>query len=479
MLLKIPSREEILTTIRDSNTPNQNKVQNIQDDFRDFSSQMQVPSTSQLMDLFRQTMPTLPKPPKQDDEDDREMNEEEKDANDELRYTFATTLRNLSKSINADEPESLLDEFDFLVSLVKPSQVEYLAAFLEGSLIPSGVTMINQSIDSKTLREWSQLCEKILFPFTQGVSDLFKLFETYHRTGKTFDEVKLMELHLNLLVTLKTEMCHESSRSNLFYRPPCSEGQESTGTDDDGKGLTLRALDALLEEAPRFVKVGGGWIIHFNIGPRLIHAIHAIRLIRIKYRIDFNKHLEATPKEDTSTSLCPDDFRAFHTHIDAMIRSEFIAKMRPDMAFYGLEKEIYRIITYYRKFYLMKAHCIGVPRCLGLERKGDRHCFVRELCELAIPYIVAKCNSLIPGKVVCDVFNIIVIKIAQSMGIDLKTDDSREYTEGAIMTHFGESKFRYQLECAAWPIASLILNPLKNGSAYLNVTFFYSKAQIQ
>lgn len=107
---------------------------------------MAVPTISQLMDLFRETMPTLPKPSTQYDEEDRWIHEREKDANDTLRYDFVLALRTVLKTIYADDPKPLLDKFNFLAPLFKPCQVEYLAAFLEGFLIPRGVNFMSKQI---------------------------------------------------------------------------------------------------------------------------------------------------------------------------------------------------------------------------------------------------------------------------------------------------------------------------------------------
>lgn len=98
----------------------------------------------------------------------------------------------------------------------------------------------------------------------------------------------------------------------------------------------------------------------------------------------------------------------------------------------------------------MNAHVRHLPRCDGLEYScpsfhllpagtqreervkemteiGDYNCFVRKLCELAVEYIVDKCDSLIPGNAIYDVSDMMVIEIAKSMEIELKMDKKRDY----------------------------------------------------
>ncbi|QDS69487.1 hypothetical protein FKW77_006699 [Venturia effusa] len=428
------------------------------------------------MDVLRQSN-ALAETTTQNDKDKPEMTDEERTANIKLRATFAPALRNTLRTIGVKEPQPFLDEFDHLARLISPSQVEYLVVFLEGSLLPRCVALLYKYIRHKIeklrhynemrynemhynetspvrrmSREWRPY-ERVIVFFTKLFSDLFEEIETYHRAGRTVDEVKIVELHLYFLVTLKTEMVRCHAHYTREY-------------ENDRTVLTQQALGTIEIYYPRFFRVSRGWIIHPNIGPRLVHAVQGMQLINLKNDISNRQILKAAAalEKDTTIAISGGDLKEFHIMVDNLIQSRIVSTMRTGITSYSLEREISRVISHYKNMSLIGASTENIPRCLGLDtrlniddymtrrrkeewdandsgppidvsrkdrikemiEKGEHHCLVRKLCDLAIPCIVARCHGLIPAKVNYDVFHTVVLKVAESVGFELVTDESKE-----------------------------------------------------
>lgn len=148
----------------------------------------------------------------EEDIDDENMTEAELDANTALRFRFIPALQIflMDMGLNLDQITGLSDEIDTLMSMFKPSDVEYLIAFLT-ALIPQITTTITlwaQTREHSYYHSSARDAEHRLYKFVAGINNLLELFQIYHRAGRIVDETKLLELHLDLLVTLKTEVCY-------------------------------------------------------------------------------------------------------------------------------------------------------------------------------------------------------------------------------------------------------------------------------
>lgn len=443
----------------------QEQRQMLQNDNLDPDPLVQVadPSQSEIMaDLAqreRTRLPTVPTPCKQhrdencdtqNDGDEEDMTEGQREANDNLRFEFCPALHTLLRNIHAEDPSSLLHDFDELVPFITPSEVEYLAAFLT-ALIPRGIAILVTNIKRDDL-DLHEPIETLLCNFALGVSDLFKLLKTYHEAAKKVNNIKVLELHLELLVSLKTEMCSISSHLDEML---LHESSEESGTDPDITDLTTtrKAIEFLDQLYENYISIAPGWIIHADIGPRLIHAIHAVLVLRWQKRIRYARIDTVAPEESTTVFVLGAVFLTIHKTIDALIKREFLEKVRPGMILDSLGSQIARIVSYYKINRLIDP-AVNLRRCDGLQscprpsavelrlrtaetfRKPveggvakrdirDTRCLVRKLCDVAIPNIVAKVNSVVPDNICLDVFDKIVITLAESWGIELRVDESK------------------------------------------------------
>lgn len=174
--------------------------------------------------------------------------------------------------LRLDKIEALYDEFDTLVRVFKPAEVEYLVVFLT-TLIPQITT--NIATWAPTHRD----CSQRLHNFVSGINELFRLLQTYHRAGRVVNETKLLGLHLDMLVTLKTEVCYVWKHRSEPYQ--YTDLMRLLREYPENTGLESQAFILLRLEFPNSVQPVSNvpLIIHASLGSRLFVPSVAHRIL--------------------------------------------------------------------------------------------------------------------------------------------------------------------------------------------------------